>query len=88
MKHLDELGVAVVDNLTVPQIEFCNLGHVLSAELKVPDVNILFHTLFMDGFRNDDNAALHIPAQCHLRGALAVFLADGCQITAFSHTLF
>ena len=79
MEHLDKLGVAVVHDLAVADVELCDLCHILVAELEVPDGQVLLHALLVDGLRDDGDAALDVPPQGHLGGALAVFLADGGQ---------
>ena len=79
VEHLDKLGVTVVHDLAVADVELCDLCHILVAELEVSDGQVLLHAILVDGLRDDGDAALDVPPQGHLGGALAVFLADGGQ---------
>ena len=69
----------MVDNLAVTDVQLGNFRHVLVRELEVPDIHVLLDALLVDRLRDNHNAALYVPAQGNLSGALAVFLADGSQ---------
>ena len=79
MEHLDELGIAVVYDLAVADVQLRDLGHIRVTELEVPDVDVLLHALLVDRLGDDGDAALYVPVQGYLRCALAVLLADGGQ---------
>ena len=79
VEHLDEPGVAVVHDLAVADVQPGDLHHVLIAEGKVPDGNVLLHALSVDGLGDDGDAPLDVPTQSHLGGALAVLLTDPGQ---------
>ena len=51
-------------------------GHIFGRQLKVEDLCVFAYTLLLAGFGNDHHASLHQPAQSHLYGRLAVFLAQ------------
>ncbi len=67
---------AVVNNLTMPQIQFTDSFHIRITQHKIPDIQIFFHTFSMNRFRNNDNPPLHIPPQGHLCSALSIFRSD------------
>ena len=60
VQHLDKAGVAVVDNFAVAKVQLGNLRHIFLAELEIPNVDVLFHTVFMNGLGNYYDAPLHI----------------------------
>ena len=66
----------MVEEKTVGGVERSNLLHVLSIEFEVEEVQILYHSLLVNGLRDDDYIALQQPAQGYLCGSLAVFLAN------------
>ena len=51
----------MVEEETFAGVERSDRVHVLVVEFKVEDVEILFHALHMDRFRNYDHPALHEP---------------------------
>ena len=57
-------------------VERSNLLHVLSIEFEVEEVQILYHSLLVNGLRDDDYIALQQPVQGYLSGSLAIFLAN------------
>lgn len=79
VQHLHESRVTMIHNLTVTKIQFGNLCHIFSAKFKIPDIQILLHTLFMNRFWNDSYTPLYIPAQSHLCSALSIFFTNLCQ---------
>ena len=66
----------MVEEKTVGGVERSNLLHVLSIEFEVEEVQILYHSLLVNGLRDDDYIALQQPAQGYLCSCLAVFLAN------------
>ena len=76
MKHFYKVRIIVVYDFAVSDIQFCDFVHIFFAELKIPDVHVLFHTVFVNGFWNYDNAALYVPAESNLSRALSVFFSD------------
>lgn len=48
VEYLDELGVAVVHNLAVTDVQLGDFGHILVTELEVPDVDMLRYALLVD----------------------------------------
>ena len=66
----------MVEEETMGGVEIGNRLHVLSIKLEVEEIQILFHSLLVDGLRDDDYVALQQPAQGYLCGSLAVFLAN------------
>ena len=66
----------MVEEETVCGVEIGNRLHVLSIKLEVEEIQILFHSLLVNGLRNDDYVALQQPAQGYLCSCLAVFLAN------------
>lgn len=46
---------AVVNNLTMTQIQFTDSFHIRITQHKIPDIQIFFHTFPMNRFRNNDN---------------------------------
>src|SRR5215218_7467547 len=51
-------------------------GHLLPVELEVEDAEVLLHPAAGDRLREDDVAALDVPAQRHLGGGPADLLRD------------
>ena len=45
-------------------------------------VDVLFHPLHVNRFRDDGNVALHVPSQNHLRRCFTVFFTDSNQPSA------
>ena len=66
----------MVEEKTVGGVERSNLLHVLSIEFEVEEVQILYHSLLVNGLRDDDYIALQLPVQGYLSGSLALFLAN------------
>ena len=66
----------MVEEKTVGGVERSNLLHVLSIEFEVEEVQILYHSLLVNGLRDDDYIALHQPAQGYLCSSLAILLAN------------
>ena len=66
----------MVEEETVGGVEIGNRLHVLSIKFEVEEIQILLHSLFVDGLRDDDYVALQQPAQGYLYSSLAVFLAN------------
>ena len=66
----------MVKEETVGGVELSNLLHVLSIKFEIEEVQILLHSLFVDGLRDDDYVALQQPAQGYLCSSLAIFLAN------------
>lgn len=79
VQHFYKSRIVVVYDFTVSQIKPVDFVHIFFAERKIPDIHILFHTLFMNRLWNHNNAALRIPAKSYLCGAFSVFFADGSQ---------
>ena len=65
----------MVEEKTVGGVERSNLLHVLSIEFEVEEVQILYHSLLVNGLRDDDYIAPQQPVQGYLSGSLAIFLA-------------
>ena len=66
----------MVEEKTVGGVERSNLMHVLSIEFEFEEVQILYHSLLVNGLRDDDYIALQQPAQGYLCSSLAIFLAN------------
>ena len=66
----------MVEEETMGGVERSNLLHVLSIEFEVEEIQILLHSLLMNGLRDDDYVALQQPAQGYLCSCLAVFLVN------------
>lgn len=66
----------MVEEEAVGGVELGNRLHVLSIKFKVEDIQILLHSLLVDGLRDDDYVVLQQPAQGYLCSSLAVFLAN------------
>ena len=66
----------MIHDLAVSEIHFCDLRHILITELEIPDVQVLFHTLLVNGFRDNGYTSLYVPAQSYLSRSLSVLLAD------------
>ena len=66
----------MVEEKTMGGVERSNRLHVLSIKLEVEEIQILFHSLLVNGLRDDDYVALQQPAQGYLYSSLAVFLAN------------
>lgn len=80
VQHLDELGAAVIDNLTVPQIFRGDDRHFFLRQCEIPNVNVLHHALDMNRLGNDRYTTLNVPTERRLRSGLIVFFADGNEI--------
>ena len=65
----------MVEEKTVGGVERGNLLHVLGIEFEVEEVQILYHSLLVNGLRDDDYIALQQPVQGYLSGSRAIFLA-------------
>ena len=76
MQHFGKGGVIVVDNLAVSNIQFCDFRHIFSGQFKIPNVHILFHSLFVYGLRYYHNTALYVPPKRYLCGAFPVFFTN------------
>ena len=66
----------MVEEEAVGGVELGNRLHVLSIKFKVEDIQILLHSLLVDGLRDDDYVVLQQPAQGYLCSSLSVFLAN------------
>jgi len=66
----------MVEEEAVGGVELGNRLHVLSIKFKVEDIQILLHSLLVDGLRDDDYVVLQQPAQGYLCSSLAIFLAN------------
>ena len=66
----------MVEEEAVGGVELGNRLHVVSIKLEVEEIQILFHSLLVNGLRDYDYAALQQPAQGYLCSSLAVFLAN------------
>ena len=66
----------MVEEETMGGVERSNLLHVLSIEFEVEEIQILLHSFFVNGLRDDDYIVLQQPAQGYLCGSLSVFLAN------------
>ena len=75
-KLLGGFSIVVVEEEAVGGVEIGNSLHVLSINFEVEEVQILLHSLFVDGLRDDDYVALQQPAQGYLCSSLAIFLAN------------
>ena len=76
-KSLNKARIIMVYDLAVAKILGSDLLHFFISQLEIPDVDILLHSLHMDRFGNDRDAALGIPAvQLNTDGA--------CHIEAMS----
>ena len=62
-KLLGRFSAMMVKEETVGGVERSNLLHVLSIKFEVEEVQILLHSLFVDGLRDDDYVALQQSAQ-------------------------
>lgn len=78
----------MIYDLAVSQIFRSDLFHFFLCQRKIPDIDILFHTLHMDGFRNDRYTALCVPAENNLRCALIIFLSDLHKFLIRKDTVF
>lgn len=79
MQKFDKTRIAVIYDLTVTYIQPCNFFHIFIAKLEIPNIKVLLHTLFMNGFWNDNYFSLYVPAQRYLRSSLSVFLSNRGQ---------
>ena len=61
---------------TFAGIQSAYLFHIRRRELKIKDIKVLFHSFFVNGFRNDDNTFLSQKPQCNLSNRFAVFGTD------------
>ena len=77
-KLLGRFSAMMVEEETVGGVEISNRLHVLSIKLEVEEIQILFHSLLVNGLRDDDYVILQQPAQGYLCSSLAVFLANLC----------
>ena len=75
-KLLGRFSAMMVEEDTVGGVERSNRLHVLSIKFEVEEIQILFHSFLVNGFRDDDNIALQQPAQGYLCGSLSIFLAN------------
>ena len=75
-KLLGRFSIVMVEEETVGGVELGNRLHVFSIKFEVEKVQILLHSLLMNGLRDDDYVALQQPAQGYLYSSLAVFLAN------------
>ena len=66
----------MVEEETVGGVEPGNRLHVVCIEFEVEEIQILLHSLLVNGLRDDDHVALQQPAQGYLSGSLAIFLAN------------
>lgn len=66
----------MVYNFTVTNIHDFDFLHILLGERKIKYVKVLSDPVLMDGFRYDDDTALDVPAEGHLRGGFPVLTAD------------
>lgn len=66
----------MVEEEAVGGVEIGNRLHVLSIKLEVEEIQILLHSLLVDGLRDDDYVVLQQPAQGYLCSSLAIFLAN------------
>src|SRR5690348_6851894 len=73
---LRRAGESIVDNAAIATRERIDLGHLVGAELEIEDRSILRQPLELAGARDDHDLLLHQESQAHLRGALAMLLAD------------
>ncbi len=78
--ELDERRIAVIHDPAVTQILCGDLTHLFLRQLEIPDVDVLFHPLHVNRFRDDGNVALHVPSQNHLRRCFTVFFTDSNQL--------
>ena len=77
----------MIHDLAVSEIHFCDLRHILITELEIPDVQVLFHTLLVNGFRDNGYTSLYVPAQSYLSRSLSVLLADSGQYRMSEDTM-
>lgn len=75
-KLLGGFSAMMVEEETMGGVELSNRLHVISIKFKVEEILILFHSLLMNGLRDDDYVVLQQPAQGYLCSSLAVFLAN------------
>lgn len=66
----------MVNNLAVTKVKFCDLLHIRVRKCKVPDADILLHTLHMNRLRQNGNTALRVPFEGDLCGGLSVLCTD------------
>ena len=66
----------MVEEEAVGGVERSNRLHVLSIKFEVEEIQILFHSLLVNGLRDDDYIVLQQPAQGYLCSSLAIFLAN------------
>ena len=78
-ERLNKAGIIMVYDFAVTKILGSDPLHFLISQPEIPDVDILLHSLHMDRFWNDRNAALGIPAERHLSRALSVLFTDLSQ---------
>ena len=60
----------MVNDLAVTKVKLCDLLHILIGKSEIPDVDILLHTLNMNGLWQNGNAALRFPFEGYLSGGL------------------
>lgn len=53
VQHFYKSRIIVIYYLAVTEVKFCDLLHILVGKCEVPDVDILFHTLNMNGLREN-----------------------------------
>ena len=66
----------MVNSLAMTEVELCNLRHFLLRQREIPDRDIRRDAADAHGLGQDRHAALRVPAECHLRQRLAVFITD------------
>ena len=52
----------MIHNIALAKIQRSNFLHFFWSQFKIPDLEVFDDSFFMNGFWNDDNAALDIPA--------------------------
>ena len=75
--HFNKFRIKMLDRSSlIAKIQWTDFLHLLFSQCKIPYLEILFDSRFVNRFRNDHNAALHIPAQNNLSYGLSVCGSD------------
>ena len=53
VQSLNKIGRIMVNDIAVTKVKFCDLLHILVGKCEVPNVDILLHTLHMNGLRQN-----------------------------------
>lgn len=66
MQQFNPLRIEVIYDFAVTGVHGLNLLHILFRQSEIKYIQVLFHSVLVDGFGDYDHTALDIPAKCHL----------------------